>query len=490
MSHPALHLTHFDLQGRALREMRAEGFETEFPPDAAVQLRQAASSAVADRSLRDLRDLMWSSIDNRESRDLDQIEVADRAANGSILLRIGIADVDSVIPEGSPIDRHAARNCCSVYAGGAVFPLLPEALSTDRTSLLEGQERAAVVIEMEINPSGSVVRSDIYRALTRNQARLAYEPVGDWLDGEAPIPERVAAVAGLEPQIRLQNEAALWLRDRRLAEGALEFESVEAKPVIEEGRITDLTVPRKNSARSIIENFMIAANTTMAKTLERRGVGSIQRIVRSPQRWPRIVEIAERYGDTLPADPDPLALSRFLAKRRLADPARFPDLSLSIVKLLGPGEYSVVSSSASHEGHFGLAVYSYTHSTAPNRRYADIIVQRAVKASMAGAPPPYTEPQLEQIAAHCTERENAARKVERFMRKVIAAVWLRDRIGETFDAIVTGAAPKGTYVRVVKTPVEGRVVRGEHGLDVGDHVHVRLIGADPERGFIDFEVAS
>ena len=490
MSVPHHQRMHFDLSARARQEMIHDGFDPEFPPDAAQQALLPAPPPVDTGALRDLRGLLWSSIDNRESRDLDQIEVAERLANGHIRLLVGIADVDGLVAKGSPIDLHAAQNCCSVYTGVVVFPLLPEELSTNRTSLLPDRERDAVVIEMEIDEDGGVANHAIYRARTRNFAQLGYEDVGEWLDGAAPMPERVAHAGGMEAQIRLQNEVAHRLLGRRQRDGALEFETVEARPVVEEGRITDLRVPRKNPARLMIENFMIAANTTMARYLEDRSIGSIQRIVRSSQRWPRIVEIAQRYGESLPAEADSLALSRFLSGRRAADPERFPDLSLSIVKLMGPGEYTVVKSAAEHVGHFGLAVYSYTHSTAPNRRYADLIVQRAVKAALAGAPAPYSDDSLAAIAARCTEREDAARKVERFMRKAVSAVWMHERIGDMFDAIVTGVSLKGTYVRVLKPPVEGRVVRGEHGLDVGDHTRVRLIGTDPERGFIDFEEAS
>lgn len=480
----------FDLAARARRAMREEGFDPDFPPAVGQQLRHSPALQEHENGVRDLRDLPWSSIDNRESRDLDQIEVCERLPNGNIRLRVGIADVDSRVPEGSPVDLHAANNGCSVYTGVVIFPLLPEVLSTDRTSLLQGEPRESVVVEMDIDTDGAVVGQAVYRALTTNYAQLAYDDVGEWLDGNGPMPQRVAQSPGMEAQIRLQNEAAKSLQARRERDGALEFETVEARPVIDDGRITDLTVPRKNAARRLIENFMISANVTMARFLEDRGVSSLQRVVRSPERWPRIMEIAQRYGETLPPEPDPRALSQFLTKRRQADPARFPDLSLSIVKLMGPGEYTVVRSPEERAGHFGLAVYSYTHSTAPNRRYADLIVQRALKSSLSGAPPPYSDTDLEERAAHCTERENAARKVERVMRKAVAAVLLHDRIGETFDAIVTGASAKGTYVRVVKPPVEGRVVRGESGLDVGDHTRVRLIGADPERGFIDFEAAS
>jgi len=478
---------HFDLVARAHEEMRLRGFDPDFSAAADEQISHLPDATARTPNVRDLRRMLWSSIDNRESRDLDQIEFAERLPNDIIRLRIGIADVDALVPEGSPIDLHAAQNCCSVYTGVAIFPLLPEALSTDRTSLLEAEDRLAVIVELDVDTQGGVADCVVYRALTRNCAKLAYEPVGDWLDGKADLPESVSRVPGLEAQIRLQQEAAIRLSERRQREGALQFETVEARPVVVAGRVTDLQVQTKNSARSMIENFMISANTSAAAFLEHRGVGSIQRTVRSPERWPRIVEIAQRLGETLPPEPDPLALSQLLAKRRAVDPDRFPDLSLSIVKLMGPGEYTLVKSGGEHSGHFGLAVYSYTHSTAPNRRYADLIVQRALKASLAASAAPYTDAELTQLAARCTERENAARKVERFMRKAIAATWMHDRIGATFDAIVTGASPKGTYVRVLKPPVEGRVVRGEEGLDVGDHTRVRLLAADPERGFIDFE---
>ena len=490
MSVPDRQHSHFDLAGRARQEMIRDGFEPEFPPDAARQALVPAVSVSNTTAIRALRDLLWSSIDNRESRDLDQIEVAEKLPNGSIRLLVAISDVDAFVSKGSTIDLHAAHNCCSVYTGVAVFPLLPEELSTDKTSLLQDQERDAIVIEMQIDTEGNVSDPAIYRAHTRNYAQLAYEDAGEWLDGEGGLPDRISRVPGMEAQINLQNEAAVRLLGRRVRDGALEFETVEARPVMEDGRITDLKVLKKNPARLMIENFMISANTTMARYLEERSIPSIQRVVRAPQRWPRIVEIAARYGVVLPAEPNSPALSKFLASRRIADPERFPDLSLSIVKLMGPGEYVVVKSAVDHVGHFGLAAYSYTHSTAPNRRYADLIVQRSLKAVLAGSPPPYSELELEEIAVRCTERENAARKVERFMRKAVAAVWMHERIGEVFEAIVTGATVKGTYVRVLKPPVEGRVVRGEEGLDVGDHTRVRLIHTDPERGFIDFEEAS
>lgn len=483
------HDAHFSLPARAHLAMVEEGFAPDLTSDAEAQLKHLESQPENTPSRRDLRNLLWSSIDNEESRDLDQVEVAEALPEGRVRLLVGIADVDAFVSQGSPIDQHAQENTCSVYTGVRTFPMLPEELSTDRTSLLEGQDRAAIVTEMVINSDGEVETADIYPALLHNRARLTYDEVGAWLEGQGEMPADIAKTPGMEGQIRLQQETAERLHARRLSQGALEFESVEAYPVVSDGRVVDLKVPPKNLARRIIENFMIAANTTMANYLETRHVPAIQRVVRSPQRWPRIVELAARWGVVLPPEPDPRALADFLEVRRKADPLRFPELSLSVVKLMGPGEYTVVTSPEEHAGHFGLAVYSYTHSTAPNRRYADLIVQRLLKSVVRQTTPPYSAGELTQMASHCTERENAARKVERLMRKVIAADLLSHRIGQTFDAIVTGVSSKGTFVRLIAPPVEGRVMRGEHGLDVGDRLRVRLIHTDPDRGFIDFEHA-
>ena len=495
-SHP-----HVDLRARAHQAMLDNGFTPDMPPDVDRQmdsLSQAALSAASieaetalepPRGVRDLRGLLWSSIDNDESRDLDQIEVAERVPGGGFRVLVGIADVDALVPPGSPIDCHARDNTTSVYTGAATFPMLPDALSEGLTSLLDGADRLCIVVDMTLDPAGNVTASDIYPALARNHAKLTYEGVGAWLEGHGPLPPPLAHSEELEAQIHLQRQIARQILARRLEQGALEFETVEARPVMQSGKVTDLTVPLKNEARLIIENFMIAANTTLATWMTQSGQPSLQRVVRAPERWNRIVAIAQRVGDMLPDAPDARALADFLARRKAADPAHFPDLSLSVVKLLGPGEYAVVEDAADPQGHFGLAAYRYTHSTAPNRRYADLIVQRLLKAVVSQSPPPYAVAELEQIAARCTERENAARKVERVMRKVIAATLLQARIGQTFDALVTGATPKGVYVRVLAPPVEGRVVRGEAGLDVGDKTRVRLLAADPERGFIDFERA-
>ncbi len=490
LSHPS-HPPHgFNLHERARQAMRDEGFAPDFSPDIQRELSLWAEALRTESALvgdvRDLRTRLWSSIDNVESRDLDQVEVAEAGERGTIRLLVGIADVEAFAPPRSALDLHASENATSVYTGVEMFPMLPEQLSTDWSSLLNDADRLAIVVEMVVDAQGEIESSDIYRAQVRNHAKLAYETVGDWLESGGDAPPEVARVAGLEAQLRLQNQAAIRLRAQRMRAGALDFETVEARPVMENGQVRSLDVPRKNQARYLIENLMIAANMVMATYLEATGRPSIQRVVREPQRWPRIVAIAAEFGASLPDQPDPRALSDFLAARKVADPAHFPDLSLTIVKLLGPGEYAVVHRLGEPIGHFGLAAHNYTHSTAPNRRYADLVTQRLLKAILHHAPAPYDEASLEAIARRCTERENAARKVERLMRKVIAADLLHNRIGETFQAVVTGVASKGVFVRLTAPPVEGRVVAGEAGLDVGDRLRVRLVGTDRQRGFIDF----
>ena len=411
-----------------------------------------------------------------------------RCADGGIRLRIGIADVDALVPKGSAIDAHAAENSTSVYTGVSVFPMLPDALSTDRTSLVEGGERLVVVTELEIGKDGAVRRHEIYRALAVNHAKLDYESVGAWLEGRGPEPDKIAADDALEAQLWLQDRAAGLLKRLREKAGVLDLDTVAVTPVAKDGVIESLRVTRKNRARDLIEDFMIAANGAVARFLAAAGRSAIRRVVREPRRWDRIAEIAASYGIRLPAAPDGKALSDFLAARRAADPLRFPDLSLSVVKLLGPGEYVLDRPGPADDvGHFGLSAPDYTHATAPNRRYADLVTQRLVKAAIAGAPAPYSDDELDAIARHCTERENAANKVERLARKSAAALLLERRIGATFDAIVTGVKRDATYVRLLSPPAEGRVVRGEGGMDVGERVRVRLVRTDAERGHIDFE---
>ena len=437
--------------------------------------------------VRDVRDLAWSSIDNTESRDLDQVELAESRPDGGVRLRIGIADVDAFVTKGSALDAHAAANATSVYTGVAVYPMLPREISENRSSLLDGADRLVVVVELELSKEGTVRGGDVYRARLRNHAKLSYDTVGSWLEGRGPVPSVVAALPGLEQQLWLQDRTASLLKSLRQQAGALEFDTVEASAVGQNGKVQSITVTRKNRARDLIEDFMIAANVAIARYLAEQQRSAIRRVVRVPRRWDRIVAVAATFGTALPATPDPRALAAFLGARRAADPLRFPDLSLTIVKLLGPGEYVLDKpGTADDEGHFGLAAHDYSHATAPNRRYADLVTQRLVKAAIAKAPAPYSDAELDAIARQCTERENAANRVERIARKAAAALLLEHRIGSVFDAIVTGVNRDGTYVRLLSPPAEGRVTRGEAGMDVGDRVRVKLTSTDAAKGFIDF----
>jgi len=473
----------YHLTAAARQEMTDHGFDPDFPADAERQLD--AIQAAPDRSLRDLTGLLWSSIDNEESRDLDQIEWAGRVAGG-IRILVGVADVDAAVAKATPIDCHAAKEATTVYAGISTFPMLPLRLSTDLTSLGEGADRAAVVIEMLVAADGSIASSEVYRAVVRNRAQLAYGSIGPWLEGKGAAPPKVAASADLAAQLQLHDEAAQALREARRRLGALTFDRLEAQPVIADGVVRDITARGANRASQLIEEFMIAANEVMARTLRDAGVSSIRRVVKAPERWPRIVELAAQYGDKLPAAPDPGALNAFLMRRKEADEVHYPDVSLAVLKLLGPGEYVASRPGDTGQGHFGLAAQDYTHSTAPNRRFADLVTERLLKALSAGAKPPYTDDELDAIARNCTLKEDAARKVERAMNKRLAAAALHPRVGQTFSAVVTGVTPKGVFVRVFDPPVEGRLMRGEHGLDVGDRLDVTLLSTDPWRGFIDF----
>jgi exoribonuclease-2 len=456
--------------------------------DASRHELEGLKPAPLSTDIRDLRSLLWSSIDNTESKDLDQVEVAEQLPDGAIRIRLGIADVDALVPKGSALDKHAYTNATSVYTGVAVYPMLPVELSTDLTSLSEGQARVALVIDLVIEKDGSPRSHEVYRAMVVNRAKLAYDSLGAWLEGRGPAPQAVADSEQLEQQLWLQDRAASLLKTVRDRAGALEFETVEATAVGTDGKVTAIAVTRKNRARDLIEDFMIAANVAIAKFLAEQQRSAIRRVVRVPKRWDRIVELAAKYGVTLPAEPDQKALSAFLAARRAADPLRFPDLSLSIVKLLGPGEYVLDRPGPSDDqGHFGLAAHDYSHATAPNRRYADLVTQRLVKAAIASSAAPYSDDELATIAAHCTERENAANRVERIARKAAGAILLEHRIGSMYDAIVTGVNRDGTYVRLLSPPVEGRVVRGEHGMDVGERVRVKLVATNPQKGFVDFQ---
>jgi exoribonuclease-2 len=475
------------LQEIARDAMRDRGFEPDFSAAAKAQVAQLRGPAPANGH-RDLRHLLWCSIDNDDSRDLDQLSVAQTTPDGRVQILVAIADVDSLVQRDTPVDQHASHNTTSVYTGAQIFPMLPERLSTDLTSLNEDEDRTAIVIDYVVNADGSLGASDVYAAMVRNHAKLAYPSLGAWLEGNGPMPPKIAAVPGLEDNLRQQDRAAQLLKNRRHDMGALTLRTIEPRPVFEDDVIQDLAEQEVNRATELIEDLMVASNGVVARFLAGHGCSSLRRVVRVPAKWPRIVDLAAQLGYRLPEDPDAVALEEWLLRRRAEDPQRFPDLSLSVVKLLGRCEYIVERPDDPPTGHFGLAVQDYTHSTAPNRRFPDLVAQRIVKAVLSGTPkqPPYSNAELAAIAERCTERENAANKVERLVRKAAAAVLLQHRLGERFDGIVTGASEKGTWVRIRRPPVEGRLERGWEGLEVGDRVRVKLVHTDPEHGFIDF----
>jgi exoribonuclease-2 len=466
--------------------MIERGLEPDFPPEVRREVARIGSPARDGDSVRDLRELLWASIDNDDSRDLDQLTVAAELTGGRTRILVAVADVDALVTRGTAIDGHAARNTTSVYTAAAIFPMLPTELSTDLTSLNEAEERIALVADMVLDEDGAIAEADLYRARVLNHAKLAYRSVAAWLDGAAPPPPKVHDVPGLDGQLRLQDRIAERLHDRRHHHGALGLETIEAKPVFDGDLLTDLEVDPKDRAKQIIEDFMIAANGATVAFLESKRFPTIRRVLKAPERWGRIVDLASGLGERLPGAPDAKALEAFLAGRKKADPVGFPDLSLAVVKLIGNGEYALDLPGDEPPGHFGLAVRDYAHSTAPNRRFPDLITQRLVKAALAGEALPYTVPELSALAEHCTVKEDDATKVERRVRKSAAALLLERRIGERFDGIVTGASPKGTWVRLFHPPVEGRVERGSQGMDVGDRVRVQLLATDVERGFIDF----
>ncbi len=475
------------LQRIAHRVMLERGLEPDFSPAALAEVARLAAAPAPGDGARDLRGLPWCSIDNDDSMDLDQLSVASRLDGGSIRVLVAVADVAALVAKGSAVDAHARTNTTSVYTAAEIFPMLPERLSTDLTSLADRQDRLAVVVELTVGADGSLAGSDVYRAAVTNHAKLAYDATAAWLEGTGPVPPALAAVAGLDASLRLQDEVARLLRASRHERGALDLETIEARPVFAAGESTDLKPQESNRAKDLIEDLMVAANGVTARFLEAKGFPSLRRVVRTPKRWERIVEVAAQAGEALPAQPDARALGAFLARRRAADPLRFPDLSLTVVKLLGAGEYVLERPDREAPGHFGLAVRDYTHATAPNRRYPDLLTQRLVKAALAGSPPPYSHEELGELASHCTAQEDAANKVERQVAKSAAAMLLAGKAGQSFDGIVTGASAKGTWVRVFRPPVEGRLMRGFEGADVGERIRVRLARTDVERGFIDFE---
>ena len=485
-SKPSFH-QRSDLKEIARRAMVDHGLEPDFSQPVRAELdRIPGAASTGGGGIRDLRELLWCSIDNDDSRDLDQLSVSETIAGGAVRVLVAIADVDSVVKKDTATDQHARHNTTSVYTAAEIFPMLPERLSTDLTSLNEGEDRLAVVVEMTVAAGGSLDGSSVYRAAVKNRAKLAYDAVAAWLEGKGPAPDPVSRVAGLNEQLRVQDAVAQKLRGLRFEQGALDLETLQPKAIFEGETVVALRQEPHNRARQLIEDFMIAANGVTARYLAEKKFSSLRRVVRSPERWQRIVEVAKEQGEHLPPEPDSRALSDFLSRRRKADPDRFPDLSLVIVKLMGAGEYVVERPGGPVAGHFGLAVKDYTHSTAPNRRFPDLITQRLLKAALAGAAAPYAGGELEDLAVHCTEQEDNADKVERQVRKSAAALLLEKRIGERFDAIVTGASEKGTWVRVFDPPVEGKLVHGSEGLEVGKKLRVKLIMTDVERGFIDF----
>ncbi len=477
----------YNLHALAIRAMLERGLEPDFPSDARRQVDTLTGPAVDhDPAIRDLRTLLWASIDNDDSRDLDQLTAAESQPDGTVRILVAIADVDATVGKGSPVDSHAEKNTTSVYTAGGIFPMLPERLSTDLTSLNQDEDRLAVIISYVVNSEGISSAPEIYRALVRNKAKLAYNSVAAWLDGKGPMPEPMAQAKGVDEQIRMQDSVAARMKEMRHEHGALVLETIEAKAVVTDGQVVDLHHEVKTRAHELIEDFMIAANGVTAQFLTARQFPTLRRVVRSPERWDRIQELAARYGDSLPEEPSSKSLQEFLVRRRTADPVRFPDLSLTVIKLMGAGEYVLEMPGESPVGHFGLAVRDYSHSTAPNRRYPDVITQRLIKAALRGGAVPYSRQELEFLAGHCTEQEDAANRVERQVRKSAAAILLTPRIGETFDGIVTGASDKGTWVRLFHPPVEGKVIHGHDGADVGDRMRVKLVDTNVERGFIDF----
>jgi len=477
------------LQDIAKRAMLQRGLRPEFSSECISELDRIQAPAKPDSvaNARDLRHMLWASIDNDDSEDLDQLTVAESLPQGKIRIMVAIADVDSLVKKNSAIDRDAQANTTSIYTAARIFPMLPLKLSTDYTSLNLNQDRLAVVVDMTLDPEGRLLDSDVYRAAVRNHAKLAYNSLAAWLEGETEIPAAAAAVEGLAENILLQDKAAQMMKSLRHQEGALSLETIEAKAVFQEDLISDLVVEETNRAKQIIEDFMIAANGVSVRFLGARGIPSLRRVVRVPRRWDRIVEIAAAHAFRLPKSPSPRKLEIFLTMMKKADPLRFPDLSLAVIKLLGNGEYVAEKPGEEAPGHFGLAVKDYAHSTAPNRRYPDLITQRLLKAAIEGRPVPYSQDELERLADSCTRKEDAAVKVERQVGKSAAALLLESRIGERFSAMVTGAAEKGTWVRLLDIPVEGMLKAGSKGVDVGDEIEVELISVDVEQGFIDFK---
>ena len=478
---------HVDLVRIAIETMTERGLKPEFPLAVADELAMIRGPGRdADTSIRDLTAMLWCSIDNDDSRDLDQLTACEPLARGAVRVFVAVADVDALVKRNSAIDEHARFNTTSVYTAARIFSMLPERLSTDLSSLNPGQERLAIVTTMDIAADASLTHASVQRARVHSKAKLAYDALAAWIEDGVALPSAAAAVSGLEQQLRMQDEVAQRLRARRRADGALEFETMQPRAVYEGERVVAIRQQAQNRARQLIEELMIATNRATAQFLAEHGAASLRRVVRSPERWALIVAEARKYGEALPDAPDPRALELFLARRRKADPLRFPDLSLVIVKLMGAGEYVVEQPGAAPIGHFGLALRDYTHSTAPNRRYPDLITARLLKAVLATSAAPYSGAELAALAAHCSQQEDAAQKVERKLRKCEAALLLQSHVGQRYDAIVTGRSKGNTWVRIFTPPVEGKLSGRGAEPDIGQRVRVELASTDVERGFIDF----
>ena len=476
------------LQQIARKAMLSRGLVPDFPAEVIAELREIILPAAYKTSqTKDLRKLLWCSVDNDDSLDLDQLSYAEQLPDNKVRLLIAIADVDALVSEHSEINHYASQNTASIYTVAEMFPMLPEKLSTDLTSMRLGEDRCAVIVEMVIDENGAVQQSDLYTAMVFNHAKLNYESLGEWLEENGSIPTEIRKVEGLAENILLQDRLAQKMKELRYEHGALEFETIEARPVFEGDSLSEMKAEQKNRAKSLIEDFMIAANGATARFLKEKNFPSLRRVVRTPKRWDRIVELASEHGFLLPEIANSKSLSAYLKFIKQNDPQHLVDMSISVLKLLGSGEYVVETPGSASEGHFGLAVKDYTHSTAPNRRYPDLVTQRLLKAAIAGDLVPYSIEQLEQIARHCTLKEDDARKVERLVEKSANAMLMESRIGEVFDAIVSGASVKGTWIRLFHPHVEGKLVNGFRGLEVGHHLKARLIHIDIEEGFIDFE---
>ncbi len=469
------------LEEIAHQAMVERNFIPDFSKKILNELEGLQEPAKPFKEIRDLRDFLWVSIDNVDSKDLDQLTYAEKDR-----LYVAIADVDALVQKSSAIDQRASHNTTSVYTPAKIFPMLPLKLSNDLTSLNEKTDRCAIVIEIKIGENGRFDLSDVYSAWVHNHAKLNYPCVGAWLEHK-PCQEKIPPIPHLKEQLILQDQMAQKIHNFRASHGALEFGVIELQAVIVEGVPVSIEERQINRAHLLIENAMIAANVAATRYLKERKLPTIRRVVKTPKRWDRIVVLAKAAGEKLSPKPDPKELRQFLLKQQKEAPLQFPDLSLAIIKLLGRGEYVLGLPGQPSLGHFDLAEQEYCHATAPNRRFPDLMMQRLLKSALFGTKSVYSNQELGSLADHCTLKETDAEKVERRLIKCAAAIVLENEIGKTFEAMITGAAPKGTWVRLLEPHIEGKLVKGFEGVDVGDFLKVRLISVDLFKGYIDFE---